>query len=270
MIFLVEKLHTYLSGVCYAIIPQFFNAHKKLKFQISFDKNLHIEDVPSTIGVYFTSKPTESDIKQHKTAVITKNNLNVMSIYLAIRQVIEPNWTNNRDQFLHPNDNWELDFDFQNDCFTYILFHGQNKVSSIYGVNKWLPFTEQEVDAKEKFTSNFITDYIKGKVEFDTKSSLFEIQNEKQFPLVFSAESLSVFQNGRALWKYYHSKENRNVNASFYDIREYFQGRNDKGKMNNSSDDEVYTGLISELRDSLKDLAKKIEPKIYEYRFLKK
>jgi hypothetical protein len=60
------------------------------------------------------------------------------------------------------------------------------------------------------------------------------------------------------------------LNASLYEIREYFQRRNDKGKMNNSSDDETYTELISELRDSLKELAKKIEPKVYEYEFLKK
>jgi len=36
------------------------------------------------------------------------------------------------------------------------------------------------------------------------------------------------------------------------------------------NDDEIYTKLISELRDSLKSLAKKIEPKVYEYGFLKK
>ena len=60
-----------------------------------------------------------------------------------------------------------------------------------------------------------------------------------------------------------------NVNASLYDIREYFQGRNEAGKMNNKSTDETYMKLISELRDSLKILAKKIEPKVYEYGFLK-
>jgi len=36
-------------------------------------------------GVYFTSQPTVSDIKAHKTATITKNNLVEMTIYLAIR-----------------------------------------------------------------------------------------------------------------------------------------------------------------------------------------
>lgn len=59
------------------------------------------------------------------------------------------------------------------------------------------------------------------------------------------------------------------VNASLYDIREYFKGRNPTGKMNNKSDDAKYMSLIGDLRDKLKILAKKIEPKIYEYEFLK-
>ena len=56
MIFLVEKLLTYSTGVCYAITPQFFYAHKKLKFQISFNNNMESKDVPSLVEVYFTSK----------------------------------------------------------------------------------------------------------------------------------------------------------------------------------------------------------------------
>jgi hypothetical protein len=59
------------------------------------------------------------------------------------------------------------------------------------------------------------------------------------------------------------------VNASFYDIREYFQGRNDAGRMHPTSPDVKYKELIGELREKLKVLAKKIEPKIYEYGFLK-
>lgn len=46
-------------------------------------------------------------------------------------------------------------------------------------------------------------------------------------------------------------------------------GRNDKGKMNNKSEDETYMSLITNLRERLKELAKKIEPKVYEYEFLK-
>ena len=55
-----------------------------------------------------------------------------------------------------------------------------------------------------------------------------------------------------------------------YDIRAHFQGRNAKGRMNSRSDDEKYTELIGILRDGLKDLAQKIEPKVYEFGFLKK
>jgi hypothetical protein len=86
----------------------------------------------------------------------------------------------------------------------------------------------------------------------------------------FSAEATMVFDAGRELWKYYHSQKNINVNASLYDIKEYFQGRDDKGKMNNKSEDKKYNELINNLRDELKYLTQKIEPKIYEYEFLKK
>lgn len=61
-----------------------------------------------------------------------------------------------------------------------------------------------------------------------------------------------------------------NPNASLYDIREHFQGRNEAGRMNSKSDDETYMRLIQDLRSKLKTLAKKIEPKVYEYGFLKR
>ena len=39
--------------------------------------------------------------------------------------------------------------------------------------------------------------------------------------------------------------------------------------MKNKSEDAKYMELIGDLRDKLKILAKKIEPKVYEYEFLK-
>jgi len=60
------------------------------------------------------------------------------------------------------------------------------------------------------------------------------------------------------------------VNASLYEIREYFQGRNEKGKMNNKSSDEKYMELIGALRSCLKVLGDKIAEKVYEYEFLKR
>jgi hypothetical protein len=88
-------------------------------------------------------------------------------------------------------------------------------------------------------------------------------------PRQFSKEATAVFNSGRELWKYYHAQKDINVNASLYDIREYFQGRNDKGRMNSRSNDVKYTELISDLRQKLNLLADKIQPKIYEHDFLK-
>lgn len=226
-------------------------------------------DMQQQNGVYITLKPTDSDIAQHKTAIITKNNLVTMVIYLAIRQVISPVWLNNRDQFLHPNKNWVSDLEFQNDCLVYSLFEGQNKVTLKDNINHWIPFTEQEVNAQDKFTSNFMTNFIKGKIQIDDKTDLFGKEVSQNQKREFSAEATAVFDAGRELWKYYHSKPNVNIDASLYDIREYFQGRNDKGKMNSKSNDADYILFIGELRSKLNFLADKIKPKIYEYEFLK-
>jgi hypothetical protein len=53
-----------------------------------------------------------------------------------------------------------------------------------------------------------------------------------------------------------------------YDIKEYFRGRNGGGRMNTKSDDEHFNILDTNLKDALKILASKIEPKVYEYGFL--
>ncbi len=203
----------------------------------------------------------------------TKDNLIETSIYYTVRHIIEANWLNDRDQFLYPNEGWKTDSEFQNDCLVYTLF--SNNISSSFGTNHWIPFTEREVNAKEKFASNFMTQFITGKLKAEetTTTTLFGNQNQASAytakALSFSNEAQAVFDAGRELWQYYYTQPNINVNASLYDIREYFQGRNDKGKMNNKSSDAKYTELITTLRDNLKLLAQKIEPKVYEYGFLK-
>jgi hypothetical protein len=184
---------------------------------------------------------------------VTDKNLLEVCIYLSVRHCVSATWINDRDQFLFPNDDWKKDIEFQNDCLTNTLFHNFNAIKCSYGVNHWIPFTEKEVQAQEKFESNFMSGFLKGKT--------------------FSAEAQAVLDAGRELWKYYHIKIKGNktasVNASFYDIREFFQGRNDKGTMKTKSDDETYNRLIGTLREKLGALTKKIQPKVYEYGFLK-
>lgn len=199
---------------------------------------------------------------------ITKSNLLVSCIYLSIRHCIKATWLNDRDQYLFPNNKWESDNEFQNDCLMFALFHNQNYTTFKDGNNHWIPFTEQEVNSREKFESNFMSKFINGKLKTDSNGDLFNNQTQRTMPLNFSSEATSVLNAGRELWKYYHSKPNVNVNASLYDIREFFQGRNEKGKMNNKSSDETYMNLIVDLREKLRQLADRIEPKVFEYEFL--
>ncbi|MBP5982617.1 MAG: hypothetical protein KA133_04410 [Flavobacterium sp.] len=218
----------------------------------------------------------------YKQLIINENNIFSVGVYFSVTFSIKATWINDRDQFLFPNDGWQIDTEFQNNCLTYSLFDGQNRITSNEGTNHWIPFTEYEVNAQDKFASNFMTDFMKGKIQPEkSQDTLFDAtQTAPQQPLVFSEEAQAVFDAGRALWKYYHThhltgsgfggeSKTYNVNASLYDIREYFQGRNEKGRMNSKSDDATYMELIGNLRAQLALLADQIKPKVYAYGFLK-
>ncbi len=209
----------------------------------------------------------------HKSIVC--DNLFVFCIYFSVRKCIASTWLNDRDQFLYPRDGWQTDTEFQNNCLTFTLF--SNTIQSAYGTNHWIPFTEEEVNAQSRFTSHFMTDFMAGKlakhqIPDQSTTSLRELGAEKSFvptkPLVFSPEAIAVFDAGRELWRYYHAQPNANPNASYYDIREYFQQRNKKGRMNPTSKDAEYNRLLSNLKTAMEALRLKIVPKVYEYGFL--
>jgi len=196
-------------------------------------------DFQNNIYLHITSinKINKNGVANNATKYsITKTNIIPISVYFAVRHSIKATWINDRDQFLTPKKKWEKDMEFQNDCLTFTLFHGQNRFTSENATNHWIPFKEK-------------------------------VRTES---LEFSDESKNVFNAACELWIYYQQNPNCNVNASLYDIRAYFQGRSPKGRMNNKSNDKIYMNLITNLRGKLKILAKKIEPKIYEYEFLKK
>ena len=218
------------------------------------------------------------DNKDH-TFTVTKKNLIVCSVYLSIRQCIKANWLNDRDSYSYPYDSWCIDKEFQSDCLAYTLFHGQNKISSEKTTNHWIPFTEQELEAPAKFQSHFMSDFIAGKL---AQKTLFDKDSEHislipSEPISFSPEARAVMDSGCKLWRYYmHHKDNElygaqsiNVNASFYDIRRYFQGVDDNGRMNSESIDETYTTLLQDLHAKQDILAAKIEQKVYEHGFLR-
>ncbi len=142
--------------------------------------------------VFIKNKPT----LRSGAIIINPKNLIPVSIYFAVRHCIEATWLNDRDQFLYPNNKWENDKEFQTDCLTFTIFHNQNKISCRQGTNHWIPFTEKEVNAKERFESHFMTDFIKGKTP-PTKSlsmlTLFEPEvSYGKEPLEFSNEASAV------------------------------------------------------------------------------
>ena len=250
-------------------INKWISSYKVKENYIGFLAGTNGNDFQQNGIVYILNK--KEQMANPRGIWINQNNLIPVSVYYSIRKSIAQTWINDRDQFLIPNSDWKNDIEFHNDSLVFTIFN--TNIKSEIGTNYWIPFTEQEIDAKEKFSNNFMSNFLKGEItdnETD-KPMLFDSESfNSSSPRILSDESEKVMSAGKKIWKYYHSKENINLNASLYEIREYFQGRNEKGKMNNSSDDVIYTDLISELRDNLKTLAKKIEAKVYEFGFLKK
>ena len=218
---------------------------------------------------------TKEQFSTPRGSIITNQNLIECAIFYAVRHVIPATWLNDRDQFLYPNEGWKYDKDFQSDCLAYTLFN--NNIQSEYGINHWIPFTEPQVNAPDNFQSHFMSDFIAGKLAPKTAETLFGAEESliPTEPIQFTPAAQAVMEAGRKLWEYYlHKKDHElyaepvNVNASFYDIRAYFQGF-ENGKMRNKSDDEKYNELLKDLRTYQKVLAKQIEKKVYLYGFLK-
>jgi hypothetical protein len=198
-----------------------------------------------------------------KTRVpINKDTFQNISIFYSVRWNIDASWLNDRDQFESPIEKpgfqlgqkkylYEDDEDFINNCLTFAIFN--NHIESKKGTNHWIPFTASELKARGSFDSDFMVNFIKGKK--------------------WTPEATAVFNAGRELWKYYHSKiyndQSALLNASLYEINEYFKGRNAKGKMNNKSSDAIFMDLRHNLDKAIKGLKLAIQPKVYEYGFLR-
>ncbi|GAA8182738.1 hypothetical protein NP0158_14120 [Helicobacter pylori] len=210
----------------------------------------------------------------------------LVSVFFSIRHCIKHTWQNDRDQFYAPyNDTWQDDNEFKNNSLAFCLFHNQNRIMNFdntkkYGkfveINHFIPFDEEEVGAKERYASHALLDFLKGEIkEPKENDSLFLNAKKENKPLKFSPSASKVFDAGREVYRYYHTQDftNRpyNANASLYDIKEFFQGRNAQGKLNPpvKAKDTYYKQLYANLQDALKDLAKEIQPKVYEYGFLR-
>ncbi|WP_231174126.1 hypothetical protein [Helicobacter pylori] len=257
------------------------NIHMWLKQKEKIE-NMEILGYIDTPTLDFQGSPSVAIInnknssKRHSVYfAIASSNILFGSVFFSIRHCIKATWQNDRDQFCAPYDDaFQDDSEFKNNCLIFMLFHTQNRITSTQGTNHFIPFSETEVNAEERYSSHALLDFLKGKIK-EEGDNLFLNAKKENKPLEFSLCASRVFDAGREIYRYYHTQASTNplynANASLYDIKEFFQGRNAQGKLNlpAKAKDEKYKQLYANLQDALKDLAKEIQPKVYEYGFLR-
>ncbi len=97
---------------------------------------------------------------------LAPTNLLIGAIYFSIRHCIKATWQNDRDQFYAPYDDaFQDDSEFKNNCLIFMLFHTQNRITTAQGTNHFIPFSETEVNAKERYSSHALLDFLKGEIK---------------------------------------------------------------------------------------------------------
>ena len=190
---------------------------------------------------------------------VTQENLWKTAIVFTVRKIVSHTWLNDRDQFLQPN--CELPDDFKNDCLIWMLFNGSNLTASANDlewngkkwniVNHFIPFTEEDVGASDRFESDFMVQYMQGKT--------------------FSAEAQAVLDEGRKIWQAYFKqtfnhkiREELKLNrpdVGWYQIRQALKAQSESG----NSVPVSFTAFES----AYKALSEKLRPQVYHFGFLK-
>jgi len=190
---------------------------------------------------------------------INPENLWQVAIIFSVRRLVKPTWLNDRDQFLQPTA--PLTDEFKNDCLVWMLFNGSNLTASANNlewngkqwsiVNHFIPYTEAEVNAPDRFESDFMVRYMAGKT--------------------FSSEAKLVLDEGRKLWQAYFGatdvhtvrdelKLNR-PDVGWYQVRKALQARNASGDFPPVN--------FKPFEEAYKALTEKLQPQVYELGFLK-
>ncbi len=109
------------------------------------------------IHISIIDKSKQSHVKYFP--IITPTIL-LVSIFFSVRHCIKATWQNDRDQFYAPyNDTWQDDNEFKNNALAFMLFHTQNRITSTQGTNHFIPFNEDEVESKERYSSHALLDF---------------------------------------------------------------------------------------------------------------
>ena len=190
---------------------------------------------------------------------VTKENLEKSAVLFSVRLLIKHKWINHNDQFLQPTK--PLSDEFITDRVVWMLFSGKNLSASANDlewngkkwsiVNHFIPFTEAEVGAPDRFESDFMVKYLADKA--------------------LSPEAQTVLDEGRKLWKAYFARTDSHVvreelklnrpDVGWYQVRKALEARNKDG-------DSVPVSFEA-FKEAYESLGDKLRPMVYELGFMR-
>ena len=200
---------------------------------------------------------------------ITPENLWQVAIVYSVRRLVKPTWLNDRDQFLQPTK--QFNEEFKTDCLMFMLFNRQNRTAGANDlewndkkwsiVNHFIPFTEEEVGAPDRFESDFMVQYLSNLTGFKNLSGVASL----------SPESKAVLAEGKKLWQSYFAhtdvravrdelKLNR-PDVGWYQVRNALKKRNESG--------DYVPVSFKPFEEAYKTLTEKLQPMVYELGFLR-
>jgi hypothetical protein len=192
-------------------------------------------------------------------AYILADNLLQAAVVFSVRRLIKPTWVNDRDQFLQPTK--PLTNEFKTDCLLWMLFNGSNLTASANDlewngkkwsiVNHFIPYTEAEVDAPDRFESDFMVQYLAD--------------------ITLSDEATAVLDAGRQLWRAFFAHTDVRTVRDQYKLNRpdvgWYQIRNALAERNKSGDTAPVNFKPFEV--AYEALTQKLRPQVFSLGFLR-
>jgi hypothetical protein len=190
---------------------------------------------------------------------VTTTNIWQAAVIFSVRRLVRPTWLNDRDQFLQPSS--QLTDEFKNDTLIWMLFNRCNRTASaddlVWEGQKWsivnhfIPYTEEEVDAPDRFESDFMVQYLADKT--------------------LSAEATAVLDAGRQLWRAYFAHTDVRTVRDQYKLNRpdvgWYQIRNALAERNKSGDTAPVN--FTPFESAYQALTDKLRPQVFSLGFLR-